>query len=111
MARQPPVSRHLADRCRPALCSLGTEPHRHCICGLPIAVCAQLCDLCRSEGLQRNLSVRPASRVEWDGLSYPSLRLNRPTGVSPARYDDLLRSILGPVPNRKAEHSTSAEAA
>ncbi len=76
-----------------------------------MAVGATLCDLCRSEGLQRNLSVRPASRVEWDGLSYPSLRLNRPTDVPPERYDGLLRAILGPLPDRNAEPASAGEAA
>ncbi len=76
-----------------------------------MAVGTGLCDLCRSEGLQRNLSVRPASRVEWDGLSHPSLRLGRPTDVPPARYDGLLRAILGPLPERNVQHSTAGEAA
>ncbi len=106
-----PMPADRGDRCRPALCVLGATPHAHCVCGLPMAVGATLCDPCRSEGLQRNLSVRPASRVEWDGLSYPSLRLNRPTDVQPARYDRLLRAILGPLPERNVLHSTAGEAA
>jgi len=102
---------HRRDRCRPALCALGTQPHAHCACGLAMAVGATLCDLCRSEGLHRDLSVIPASRTEWDGRTYPSLRLHRPTDAPPDRYDALLRAILGPLPDRPATHSIAAEAA
>jgi hypothetical protein len=101
----------LSDRCRPALCALGTQPHAHCPCGLPMAAGATLCDLCRSEGLARDLSVIPVSRVEWDGLSYPSLRLHRPVDAPPARYDGLLRAILVPLPERNVRRATTGEAA
>jgi hypothetical protein len=97
----------LADRCRPALCALGTQPHAHCACGLAMAVGATLCDICRAEGLHRDLSAIPASRTEWDGMSYPSLRLHRPTDVQLDRYDRLLRAIFRPVP----ETTTAGEAA
>ena len=100
-----------ADRCRPSLCALGTVPHAHCVCGLPMPLGSTLCEQCLAEGFNpRPLTVADYV-VEWDGRRYPSLRLHRPTDVPPARYDDLLRSILGPVPDRKAEHSTAEEAA
>ena len=99
------------DSCRPALCALGTKPHRHCTCGLPMAAGAMLCDLCRSEGLHRDLSAVPASRTEWDGRTYPSLRLRRPADGPPDRYDAMLRAILGPLPVQNAKHSTVGEAA
>jgi hypothetical protein len=51
--------------------------------------------------------VTPASRTEWDGVSYPSLRLHRPSDIPLDRYDRLLRAILGPLPER----STAGEAA
>src|SRR5215467_12267692 len=98
------------DRCRPALCALGTEPHAHCACGLPMAAGATVCDLCRSEGLHRDLSTVPASRTEWDGRTYPSLRLHRPTDGPSDRYDALLRAILGPLPERNAPLSAGEAA-
>jgi hypothetical protein len=85
------------DRCRPALCALGTEPHSHCPCGLPMPAGATLCDTCLAEGLQIDLNARPSSRVEWNGHRYPSLRLNRPSGMPPDHYRRLLAAILGPA--------------
>jgi len=76
-----------------------------------MAAGATLCDLCRSEGLQRDLSVVPASWVEWDGQTYPSLRLHRPADSPSDRYDALLRAILGPLPVRNATRATTEEAA
>jgi hypothetical protein len=72
-----------------------------------MAAGATLCVTCRAEGLQPDPSAIPASRTEWDGVSYPSFRLHRPTEIPPDRYDALLRVILGPAP----EHSTAGEAA
>ena len=86
------------DPCRPTLCALGATPYAHCPCGLPMVVGTTLCDTCRSEGLQIDLSVTPASRTEWDGVSYPSIRLNRPADVPLDRYDALLHAIFVPVP-------------
>jgi hypothetical protein len=99
------------DPCRPALCALGDEPHAHCLCGLPMAAGATLCDLCRAEGLHRDLSVMPASRTEWDGVTFPSLRIHRPTDIPLDRYDALLGAILGPLPERNVLHFTTGEAA
>ena len=97
----------LGDRCHPALCALGAEPHAHCVCGLPMAMGADRCDLCRSEEFEpRPLRVAD-HEIEWDGQRYPSLRLNRPADVPAARYDDLLRAILGPV----TKPTTAEEAA
>jgi len=99
------------DRCRPALCALGTEPHAHCACGLPMAVGATLCELCRSEGFRPGRLKAADHAEEWDGVRYPSLRLQRPTDGPTDRYDALLRAILGPLPDRPAKHSTVGEAA
>ena len=85
------------DPCRPTLCALGAEPHAHCPCGLPMVVGARLCDLCRAEGL-RPRGLKAASYLEvWDGQSYPSLRLHRPTDAPRERYEAFLRVVLGPV--------------
>jgi len=107
-----------ADTCHPALCALGSEPHRHCPCGLPMAVGATLCDLCLAEGF-RPRKLKPADHLEeWDGVSYPSLRLNRPTDVPTDRYDVLLLAIFDPQPERivlgparNAQPATSGQAA
>jgi hypothetical protein len=100
-----------SDPCRPTLCALGTEPHAHCPCGLPMAVGATLCDLCRAEGLQRDLSVQPAGRFEWDGVSFPSLRLNRPADVPHQRYIGLLQTIFDPAFEQETMPTTAGEAA
>src|SRR5205807_4537606 len=87
------------DRCRPTLCALGSEPHAHCPCGLPMAADATLCDLCRSEGLRPKYRKATGHLEEWDGVSYPSLRLNRPS-IPQERYEALLQAIVGPLPER-----------
>ncbi len=99
------------DLCRPTLCALGAEPHAHCACGLPMPLVAARCDLCRSEGFKPTRVRAADHNEEWDGRRHPSLRLHRPTNVPPARYDDLLRAILGPVRGRNAEVPTAPEEA
>ena len=100
-----------ADPCRPTLCALGTDPHAHCPCGLPMPLGASLCDLCRSEGFDPRPLSAADHDVEWDGQRYPSLRLNRPMEVPARRYDELLRAVLGPVAGRQAARAASEEAA
>ena len=113
-----PASKTAPDSCDPALCALGNEPHRHCPCGLPMAVGATLCAACIEEGLQPK-GLKAASYLEaWDGRSYPSFRLNRPTDIPTDRYHDLLQMIVGPLPERIvlgparcAQPATAGEAA
>ena len=76
-----------------------------------MATGATLCDLCREEDFQPR-PLKPADHAEeWDGVSYPSLRLKRPKDVARERYQDLLRAILGPLPARNAQRPTPSEAA
>jgi hypothetical protein len=84
------------DPCNPALCALGRVPHAHCPCGLAMALGAALCDQCLAEGFQPKPLTLADFAIEWDGRRYPSLRLNRPTDVPSARYDDLLLAIFAP---------------
>jgi hypothetical protein len=44
-------------------------------------------------------------------VTFPSLRLNRPTDVPFDRYDALLRAILGPLPARDTATPATGEAA
>ena len=85
-----------ADACRPTHCALGTKAHAHCVCGLPMAQGAALCDLCLAEGLQLDQVATPISRTRWDG-SYPSRRLRWPADVPAERYEDLIRLVLAPA--------------
>jgi len=71
-----------------------------CICGLPMAVGATLCDSCVAEGLQPKYRKATGHLETWDGVSYPSRRLNRPTDVPADRYRALLQAIVGPLPDR-----------
>jgi hypothetical protein len=104
------ASKTSTDRCRPVLCALGTQPHRHCVCGLPMATGATLCDLCLAEDF-RPRPLKPADHLEeWDGVRYPSLRRNRPTDVPNERYEAFLSFVLAPVLQAEAA-STAGEAA
>ena len=85
-----------AEGCDPALCALGTEPHAHCACGLPMAAGAALCDHCRSEGFNPKPLTVADYAERWDGQRYPSRRLHRPADIPAARYDDLLQAIFAP---------------
>jgi hypothetical protein len=99
------------DPCRPAFCALGGTPHVHCPCGLPMAVGATRCDLCLAEDF-RPRPLRPTDHlVEWDGVSYPSLRRNRPVDVPHEQYIGLLQTILDPAFDAVAEPATAGEAA
>jgi hypothetical protein len=65
-----------------------------------MAVGATLCDLCREEGF-RPTKLMPADHAdEWDGVSYTSLRRNRPADVPFLRYEALLLAVLGPDDER-----------
>jgi hypothetical protein len=96
-----------ADACRPFLCDLGAKPHSHCACGLPMPFDAELCDLCRQEGVEPRLPRRARSdEVEWDGRSYPSRRQRRCGNPHPDSHLHLLIAIL--VPPSKNEQGTRA---
>jgi hypothetical protein len=117
-ARLQRSTRDRADSCRPTLCALGGTPHAHCLCGLPMAVGATLCDSCVAEGLQPKYRKATGHLEAWDGVSYPSLRLNRPTDIPTERYHALLQMIVGPLPERivlgparGAQPATAGEAA
>src|SRR5690242_4261698 len=88
-----------ADSCRPILCDLRGTPHTHCACGLPMVIGATLCDSCVAEGLRPRYRKATGHLETWDGVSYPSLRLNRPS-IPLERYHDLLQMIVGPLPER-----------
>ncbi len=92
-----------ADACRPFLCSLGTKPHAHCTCGLPMPVRTRLCDLCRREGLTPRQIRSAQSAEEWDGRSYPSRRQRRCGHPHPDRYLKLLIAILAPARGKEAD--------
>ncbi len=62
-----------------------------------MAVGARLCDLCRSEDFRPRRLKAADHAEEWDGRRYPSLRLNRPTGIPHVGYEEFLRVVLGPV--------------
>jgi hypothetical protein len=50
------------------LCDLGGTAHNHCVCGLPTLESAELCGLCRAEGLQPAAAVdSPRADLIWDG--------------------------------------------
>ncbi len=100
-----------ANACLPQHCALGTKPHAHCVCGLPMAMGAALCDCCLSEGLDLATVVADDPAEEWDGVRYPSRRAIRPSGIPVARYEDLLQAILGPTSNRRVRPSAAREAA
>ncbi len=51
-------------------------PHKHCVCGLAMALTAEQCDMCLLEGCVP-LDVDMA---EWDGRTYPSWRDRRSLG-------------------------------
>jgi hypothetical protein len=87
------------DACNPRLCHLGTRPHAHCGCGLPMPLRARMCDLCRCEGLKpRQLRrTRTIEDEEWDGRSYPSRRQRRCGTPHPDSHLRLLIAILAPV--------------
>jgi hypothetical protein len=91
-----------SDRCRPALCALGTEPHAHCPCGLPMAAGATLCDLCRAEDFRPRPLKAADYAEEWDGIRYPALRRNRPTDVPHEKYAAFLAFVLGPIVRAEA---------
>ena len=99
-----------SDRCRPTLCALGTEPHAHCVCGLPMPVGAPVCSLCRSEALVLDDVVTDDHEIAWDGQRYPSLRLNRPSDTPAAWYHDLLQTILAPGVHERRRVSTEEAA-
>jgi hypothetical protein len=63
---------------------------------------ATLCTLCHREGLVPTAPRLTDHDVEWDGRRYPARRRNRPAGIPAARYDDLLRVILGPGASKEA---------
>jgi hypothetical protein len=74
-----------------------------------MAAGATLCDLCIAEDF-RPRPLKAADHLEeWDGVSYPSLRLNRPTDIPRERYEALLQVVLGPV--LRGEEPTTGEAA
>jgi hypothetical protein len=88
-----------ADFCRPFLCDLGTKPHSHCACGLPMPFDAELCDLCRQEGVEpRPLRRTRSIEEEWDGRSCPSRRQRRCGDPHPDSHLQLLIAILAPAP-------------
>src|SRR5262249_26172587 len=105
------IGQSTSDYCRPAHCALGAKPHRHCACGLAMPIGAKVCDDCRSEGFQPSPSKPTDQAEEWDGVSYPALRLNRPTDVPHEAYEALLRAILCPLPAGHPWRSTAEEAA
>jgi hypothetical protein len=74
-----------------------------------MAIGAGLCDLCRSEDFRPRRLKAADHTEEWDGIRYPSLRRNQPTGIPRERYEEFLRIVLGPV--LRAEHFTAGEAA
>ena len=109
VVRKAPEAKAPSDRCNPALCALGTQPHTHCVCGLPMAAGASLCTLCVAEDFRPRPQRAADHAGEWDGVSYPSLRRNRPTGVPRERYEAFLAFVLGPA--RGAQPASAGEAA
>ena len=88
------------DGCNSSLCALGSRPHAHCVCGLPMPANARLCSLCLAEGLRRPRRRQVESLEEWDGLSYPSRRRRRCGTPRPDAHLDLLTAILAPATER-----------
>jgi hypothetical protein len=86
-----------ADFCRPFLCDLGTKPHMHCACGLPMPLRASMCTLCRAEGLKPMRLTYADSIDEWNGRSYPSRRQRRCGSPHPDSHLHLLIAILAPA--------------
>jgi hypothetical protein len=77
------------------LCDLGGTAHNHCVCGLPTLEGAELCGLCRAEGLLPAAAVdSPRADLIWDGRSYPSRRVRRLGFPDEEAYARLLGAIL-----------------
>jgi hypothetical protein len=83
--------------CDPEVCGLGRQPHKHCICGLPMAMDDDMCALCRLEEADpkdRRSRVRAEDPYAWDGCSYPSRRRRRVRCDEEEPYRLLLFSVL-----------------
>ena len=66
------------------------ELHRHCVCGLPMTLDAEVCDLCLSEGL---IEEGPLESDVWDGKTYPSRRRKRQPSRHPENYLLLAKAV------------------
>ncbi len=82
--------------CTPRRCDLGSEPHEHCVCGLPMALRAACCQLCADEGLDLEQVVACDDSDPWDGSSRPSRRRRPRPGPNPLGYVVLLSAVLNP---------------
>ena len=82
--------------CTPRRCELGSEPHEHCVCGLPMALRAACCHLCAEEGLDLEHVVACDDSDPWDGSSRPSRRRRPRPGPNPLGYVVLLSAVLNP---------------
>ena len=82
--------------CTPRRCGLGSEPHEHCVCGLPMALRAACCQLCTDEGLDLEQVVACDNSDPWDGSSRPSRRRRPRPGPNPLGYVVLLSAVLNP---------------
>jgi len=70
-----------------------TYPHAHCVCMLPMATGADMCELCKWEGLVP-LDI---DQMIWDGKTYPSWRNNRRRSLHAEAYLALAEAMAKPI--------------
>lgn len=95
-ARRLTESREGADRCRPGSCEVGSDPHKHCRCGLPMSVDAVICRWCDVEGFDPTPGheTEDGDALAWDGRRYPAWRRRRISAPDPEGLRLLLVAVL-----------------